>query len=106
MVTRIYEQVLKEHFQHEKNMAFLAGPRQSGKTTTAMSFMPKQTLYWNWDDADDRIFLRGSPARFLEATIKRNQHRNILVLDEIHNNPKWRNWLKGIYDKHHSHYQF
>ena len=106
MVTRIYEQVLKEHFQHEKNMAFLAGPRQSGKTTTAMSFMPKQTLYWNWDDADDRIFLRGSPARFLEATIKRNQHRNILVLDEIHKNPKWRNWLKGIYDKHHSHYRF
>ncbi|MBF0493028.1 MAG: ATP-binding protein [Deltaproteobacteria bacterium] len=103
---RIYEEVLEDHFKFEKNMAFLAGPRQSGKTTTALDYKSKQNIYWNWDDADDRIFLRSSPARFFEEAAKRGKNKTVFILDEIHKNPKWRNWLKGIYDKHHRELQF
>lgn len=103
MLHRTYHDLLIEHFSHEKNMAFVAGPRQSGKTTTAVSLFPKQTAYWNWDDGDDRPFLRATQSKFLIETDRRSPGRDVLVLDEIHKNKKWRNWLKGLYDKHGKH---
>jgi uncharacterized protein len=105
MQARIYQDVLKDHFEHEGNMAFLAGPRQSGKSTTAMHFKLKHTSYWNWDDRDDRILLRGSPQNFLEAVHIKDAKKTVLVLDELHKSRKWRVWLKGLYDKHHQDYQ-
>lgn len=87
-------------------MAFLVGPRQSGKTTTATTFQSKQTSYWTWDDSDDRLLLRSSPANFLKTVVERDPDKKLLVLDEIHKGTKWRGWLKGFYDKHHDQYQF
>lgn len=100
MLHRIYHGLLQDHFAHEKNVAILAGPRQSGKTTTAIQFDPKSTSYWNWDDSDDRVLLRSSPGHFFETVLKRDGPRHVIVLDEIHKNRKWRGWLKGLYDKH------
>lgn len=105
MINRIYEELLKEHFASESNMAILVGPRQSGKTTTAINFKANGTSYWNWDDQDDRIYLRSSPQKFLDEKNKRDSSKKVLVLDEIHKNKKWRNWLKGFYDKHNKEYQ-
>ncbi len=105
MITRIYEGLLKDHFRAESNMAILVGPRQSGKTTTAINYRPHDTSYWNWDDPDDRIYLRSSPRRFLDEKIRRDDTKTVLVLDEIHKNRQWRNWLKGFYDKHNTEYQ-
>jgi len=106
MLKRIYDKVLKDHFLNEKNMAFLAGPRQSGKTTTAELYKPKVSSYWNWDDVDDRSSLRSSPQRFQESLIKRNSVQPVvLVLDEIHKNKKWKRWLKGFYDKNQHQYE-
>lgn len=106
MVERIYNQILKDHFLNEKNMAFLAGPRQSGKTTTAELYKPETTSYWNWDDADDRPLLRSSPQRFLQALAKREPAGvSVLILDELHKNKKWKRWLKGFYDKHRHEYE-
>jgi predicted AAA+ superfamily ATPase len=34
-VNRIYEKLLTDHFASTRQMAFLSGPRQSGKTTLA-----------------------------------------------------------------------
>lgn len=105
MIDRIYEKLLKDHFKAETNMAILVGPRQSGKTTTAINYKATKTSYWNWDDQDDRIYLRSSPQKFLNEKKNRNDSHSVLVLDEIHKNKKWRNWLKGFYDKHSDEYQ-
>jgi predicted AAA+ superfamily ATPase len=100
MFHRLYEKGLKDHFLYEKNMAFLAGPRQSGKTTTAREFEPKRSIYLNWDNQDDRLLLRSKPAR-LKEELTLNPTRKTLILDEIHKNPQWKGWLKGFYDKYH-----
>lgn len=34
---RLYESIIAEHFQSNKQMAFVCGPRQVGKTTIARS---------------------------------------------------------------------
>ncbi len=105
MLKRLYDSLLADHFAHEKNMVFLCGPRQSGKTTTALAYRPKTTSYWNWDDDDERLMLRQSQQKFLVALKSKSPGAKVLVLDEIHKNPKWRNWLKGFYDKHQHNYQ-
>ncbi len=106
MFHRLYEDLLKSHFKEGSNMALLSGPRQAGKTTTAKTVSPQQNSYWNWDDDDDRLALRGSASHFLGEILKRDGRKNkVLILDEIHKNPRWRNWLKGFYDKNAPHFK-
>ena len=72
-------------------MVFLAGPRQAGKTTLAKeiaSEIPNST-YLNYDRLEDRNLIKKEA--WLPST-------PLLVLDEIHKMPKWKNYLKGIYD--------
>lgn len=76
-----------------EKMVFVGGPRQVGKTTLALSLLKARThhhpAYLNWDDPKVRPrLLRGElPAR-----------RKLIVLDEIHKHPQWRNLVKGLYD--------
>jgi len=79
-----------------KKMVFLGGPRQSGKTTLSLQYMKpssvKNPQYLNWDNATDK------------SLILKNQiplKDEVLILDEIHKYKKWRNLVKGIYDKFH-----
>lgn len=77
----------------EEKMVFLSGPRQVGKTTLALKLLggdESHSAYFNWDyEADQRKLLHGMfPA-----------DQRLVVLDEIHKYRRWRNWLKGIYDK-------
>jgi predicted AAA+ superfamily ATPase len=75
-----------------KKMVFLAGPRQIGKTTVAKRWLELHGgLYLNWDSAADRT--RILKQSFLESP------KPALILDEIHKYPRWRNYLKGLYDK-------
>lgn len=76
-----------------RKMVWLVGPRQCGKTTLAKSLtMFSATRHYNWDiDADRKLLMRSE----LDADAK------LWILDEIHKNRTWRNWLKGIYDAHH-----
>lgn len=74
-------------------MVFVGGPRQVGKTTFALSFLPepseKHPAYLNWDDVSARpAILRGElPAK-----------QKFVVLDEIHKFARWRNLVKGFFD--------
>ncbi len=74
-----------------RKLVVLTGPRQVGKTTLArqlmQSFEPAQ--YLNWDVAGDRAVLQ---RQSWPPTGK------LLVLDEIHKMPGWKNWLKGVAD--------
>lgn len=83
-----------------KNMIFLSGPRQAGKTTLAkcISFAFTNRLYFNWDIMEDRARLIENPAFFTEAG-RKDAAVPLVILDEIHKYREWKNYLKGIYDR-------
>lgn len=91
-VASAVEEALAEH-----KMAFVAGPRQIGKTTLAKSLLrdPEET-YFTWDlERDRRRILRAS-GPFWTAPAGRARAR--IVLDEIHKYPRWKRFLKGLFD--------
>ncbi len=79
-------------FAHEK-MVWISGPRQVGKTTLSREWLKERSGdYISWDLVDDR-------ARILKVGFLESLRGSAVVLDEIHKYPKWKSWLKGIYDK-------
>jgi len=91
----------------DKNMVFLAGPRQAGKTTLAHLISGAFTnhLYFNWDIAEHRTRLLEDPV-FFEAVDRKDSSPPLIVFDEIHKYRDWKNYLKGIYDQFHERYRF
>jgi len=91
----------------DKSMVFLAGPRQSGKTTLARIIAQSYTnsLYFNWDIQSHRTQLIENPL-FFESVERRDSSRPLIVFDEIHKYGDWKNYLKGVYDQFHAGYQF
>ncbi len=100
---RLYEFLLKQHFEKENKMAFLAGPRQVGKTTTARSLF-EGGLYLNWDNQEHReIILKGPREIFNRAGGEiLGQKKKQVIFDEIHKYPLWKNFLKGLFDTYSS----
>lgn len=95
--TRLYENVIREHLSLYRQMVFLSGPRQVGKTTLARCFA---TDYLNWETKDVRqLVLKGAKAvgDSLELA-QENSAKRILVFDEIHRYSKWKGFLKGFFD--------
>ncbi len=78
----------------EGKMAFIAGPRQVGKTTFARGLLAHPTdAYFTWDLETHRRLILRAPADFWpSATVHR------IVLDEIHKYPRWKRLLKGLFD--------
>jgi len=73
-----------------KKMVLLAGPRQCGKTTLAKSLLDERGEYLNWDIAKDRKLIR---------ELAWPKDASLIVLDELHKAPKWKNLLKGVADE-------
>jgi predicted AAA+ superfamily ATPase len=73
-----------------KKLVLLAGPRQCGKTTLAKSLLDENGEYLNWDIARDRKTIRD---------IAWPKDASLVVLDELHKAPKWKNFLKGVVDE-------
>ena len=99
---RLYEAVINEHIEKYGQMIFLSGPRQIGKTTLAKNLKnyTDNFIYLNWDDVDDREKILKGPKTILPSSdiITLSQKKPIIVFDEIHKYPKWKNYIKGIYD--------
>jgi uncharacterized protein len=91
----------------EKSMIFLAGPRQSGKTTLAKMIAGTFTnsLYWNWDIADHREQLLQHKA-FFTHMIRKDASAPLIIFDEIHKYKDWKNYLKGVYDQFNEEFKF
>jgi hypothetical protein len=91
----------------EKAMFFLAGPRQSGKTTLAQMISERfvNRLYVNWDNPEDRIRLLERPFFFQEIE-RHDRTAPFIIFDEIHKYRDWKNYLKGVYDRFHKEFQF
>ena len=96
-----------EELSGEKNMVFLAGPRQSGKTTLGDFISRRFTnhRYFNWDIADHRTEFISNPAFFTEMPRVDNSPP-LVVFDEIHKYRDWKNYLKGVFDQYKEAYHF
>lgn len=80
-------------------MAFLSGPRQVGKTTTA-KMCTEGAPYLNWDkDSDQLLFVDGADAIAKHLKLDSPSEASpYAVFDELHRYPKWKSFLKGFYD--------
>jgi hypothetical protein len=88
---RYLESFIKKDLKNK--MVFLSGPRQVGKTTLALRLLhgdEAHPAYLNWDSMDDQD-------KILNQEFPPNQ--KLIVFDEIHKYSRWRNYLKGLYDK-------
>lgn len=96
---RVYQAMLEHHLGRFRQMAFVSGPRQAGKTTACRSLTPPPH-YLNWDDLDHRrIILAGPAAIAAHAGADRlTAPPPILLLDEIHKHGRWKGFLKGLFD--------
>lgn len=74
-----------------KKMVFIVGPRQAGKTWLAKNIAESfnNSVYLNYDSSADREIIHAQ-----------NWHSSadLLILDELHKMPLWKNYLKGLYD--------
>ena len=75
----------------KRKMVLISGARQAGKTTLARGLVAsfKQGQYLNWDVFEDRAIIQ---QRSWSA------NSQLLVFDEIHKMPGWKEWLKGLSD--------
>lgn len=86
---------LKPHIRSDlkRKMVFVGGPRQVGKTTLAIDLLGtssrRHPAYLNWDDDHAR-------KKLIDAEFPSGQP--LLVFDELHKFPRWRNLVKGLYD--------
>lgn len=94
---RIYEALLADHLARHRQMAFVAGPRQVGKTTTCRKLA---TTCLDWDNQDHRRQILQGPAS-VAAILGLHQLRTsplIAVFDQLHKMGRWKNFLKGFFD--------
>lgn len=101
MIKRYLEETaFSEEFGRQ--MRFIAGPRQSGKTTIARNKLEKEgneKFYYNWDRQEVRRRFR-SEGDLLAADLQVPGQRAWVCFDEIHKMPKWKNILKDLFDTH------
>jgi len=92
MLKRYLEPYIKKDL--EERMVFIGGARQVGKTTLSQQignfYYPDNFCYFNWDWRVDRkvIINEEFPA-----------DKKLFIFDEIHKYRRWKNFLKGFYDK-------
>ncbi|MCB1119038.1 MAG: ATP-binding protein [Chlamydiia bacterium] len=95
---RYLTEAVLEDLEHK--MVFLSGPRQVGKTTLSRELIGEHyphAAYCNWDFKDDRKkILSGS----WDASA------NLVIFDEIHKYRRWKNLIKGYYDKWKERFKF
>lgn len=87
------KRIQKNRILHDlaKKMVFIVGPRQAGKSWLAADVAEefKHKSYLSYDSYEDRKIIKKQA--WLPST-------ELLILDELHKMPKWKNYLKGIYD--------
>ena len=86
---RSQAEVIKKDLQ--KKMVFIVGPRQVGKTWLAKEIAKdyKNPLYLNYDDITHKKVIEN------KAWI---DDVDLIIFDEIHKMPKWKNYIKGVFD--------
>ncbi|MDN3506533.1 MAG: ATP-binding protein [Simkaniaceae bacterium] len=101
---RMYEELVLKHLSELRQMAFLMGPRQVGKTTIGLDTAGNwaKHFYFNWDNPAERLlFIEGPEAIAAQANLHELADEiPVLIFDEIHKFGKWKTFLKGFFDKY------
>lgn len=107
MKIRNYYKNIWADFDKEKEMVFISGARQTGKTTMAKDIATEEpvSLYFNYDVPENKTKILAKPSFFEEIDRKKND-RPLIILDEIHKYKEWKNYLKGIYDGYADDFRF
>jgi predicted AAA+ superfamily ATPase len=95
---RYLQPIISELAFTRNKMAFLAGPRQCGKTTLAKLMIKERhhSRYFNWDQTEARKIWTLTPSKLLD--FDNFDTKPLLVLDEIHKAKNWKSTVKGLYD--------
>ncbi len=96
---RIYGDIVRHHLNNERQMIFLTGPRQVGKTTIAEKCSDRGN-YLNWDNRDHSGIILSGPNRVAEylGLTSMKEETPVIVFDEIHKYSRWKSFLKGFFD--------
>jgi predicted AAA+ superfamily ATPase len=102
----LYENIWKRLSAH-KQMVFIAGPRQAGKTTFTQILAEdfSNSLYFNWDILDEKRKLIENPS-FYEDVHRKDNSVPLIIFDELHKYSNWKNFLKSVYDRDRGNYKF
>ena len=94
---RFYDALIRRHLATYRQMAFISGPRQVGKTTTARHLAGH---YLDWDNPAHRKTIAAGPdaVATYSGVSNLSEKSPILAIDEIHKFGRWKNWLKGYFD--------
>lgn len=101
MINRYLYSTIYEQLDTLRQMVFLVGPRQVGKTTLAKRLIPKiieGVNYFNWDIPEHKKILMKDV--FTGKLSLSGNEKGIIVFDEIHKYPRWKNTIKGLFDKY------
>jgi predicted AAA+ superfamily ATPase len=94
---RSYRDILEESLNENRQMAFVSGPRQVGKTTTCREL---SSVYLDWDNEDHRALILQGPGKV--ASYAGADHLSAspirIVFDELHKYQNWKQFLKGFFD--------
>ncbi len=95
--TRLYDTLLAEHLAKQRQMAFVSGPRQVGKTTTCRVH---GDTYIDWDNIDDRESILAGPTKLIAhyRLDRLSKTLPVVIFDELHKYPRWKQFLKGFFD--------
>lgn len=99
---RTYEYLLEEHIKNYRQMVFLAGPRQVGKTTLSLEVSKENPnhIYFSWDVPEQRALIAKGPQAVAQAIHLDSLQtaQPTIVFDEIHKFHGWKLFLKGFFD--------
>jgi predicted AAA+ superfamily ATPase len=92
----------ERHFRECRQMLFLSGPRQVGKTTTAHEIGGRFARFaaFNWDKQEHRRQILAGPDRVAEAAGLNalSEGKGLVLFDELHKYGRWKDFLKGFFD--------
>lgn len=99
---RLYVDMLDTALRTDRQMAFLMGPRQVGKSTAAdmVAARWEHSCEWNWDTTSGRADVLAGSSRIIDVAgldVDRAEP-TLLVFDELHKFSKWKDFLKGLFD--------
>jgi uncharacterized protein len=110
MLSRTLQSVAFDE-QLGRQMRFVAGPRQCGKTTLARVFLStvhSGELYYNWDQRPVRERYRADAHFFAPEAydVLRREGRAWICMDEVHKYARWKSILKDFFDSYNDDFRF
>lgn len=107
MKRRDYYKSIWADFNKDKEMVFISGARQAGKTTLSKDIASEEQscLYFNYDIPINKATILNHPT-FFEEVDRRKNDQPLIILDEIHKFKEWKNYLKGVYDGYAGEFRF